>query len=75
MREGGDVVPEGSVVDIVSEDAEEVGGLVPRVGLELRVDLNERGRDSGKRTGRIPYLAGVQRRIRIYLGENPRRTS
>jgi hypothetical protein len=34
----GTFVSEGGVVDLVNEDAEEGGGLVTRVGLELGVD-------------------------------------
>ena len=41
LREGGNVVSEGGVVDLVNEDTEESGGLVVRVGLELRIDLDD----------------------------------
>ena len=52
MRESGNIGPEGSVVNFVNENSKEGGGLVPRVRLELRVDLNdERGRNGRKQTG------------------------
>ena len=41
MWEGGNVVPESGVVDLVYEDTEEGGGLVTCVGLQLRVDLDD----------------------------------
>ena len=41
--EAGNVVPKGGAVDLVKQDAEEGGSLVTRVGLELRIDLNDEG--------------------------------
>jgi len=47
-----DVVAEGGVVDLVDENAEECGGLIVGVGLELGVDLNDEcGGDGGEQTG------------------------
>ena len=48
LWEGGTVVPEGGVVDLVDENAEG-GSLVTRVGLELILDVeDESGGDSGE---------------------------
>ena len=45
MRESGNVVSEGRVVDLVYEEPEKGMGLVVWIGLEPRVDLDdERGR-------------------------------
>ena len=43
LWEGGSVVSEGSVVDLVDEDAEEGDSLVTRVGLELGLDVDDEG--------------------------------
>jgi hypothetical protein len=52
LWEGGNVVSEGGVVDLVDKDAEESGGLVVRVLLEVRVDLDDECRgDGGEQTG------------------------
>ena len=49
LWKSGNMVSEGSVVDLVDQDPEERCGLVTRVGLELRVDRNnERGGNSRK---------------------------
>ena len=49
LWEGWNIVSEGSVVHPVSDESEEGDGLLTRVGLKLRVDLNdERGGDGGK---------------------------
>lgn len=51
LRDSGNVVSEGSVIDLVDEDAEESVGLITRVGLELRVGLSDEcGGDGGKKT-------------------------
>ena len=51
LGKGGRVVPKGSVVDLIDEDAEEGGGLVTRVRLELRLNIeDECGGDSGEQT-------------------------
>ena len=51
LWDGGNVIAEGGVVDLVDEDTEESGCLFVRVWLELGVDLdNERGSDGGKQT-------------------------
>ena len=58
LWEGGNIVAEGGVVDLVDEDAEESCSLVIRVRLELRVELdNECGGDSGEQTSLRPLLA------------------
>jgi hypothetical protein len=45
------VVAEGSVVDLMDKNAEEGGGLVVRVRLELGVDLDDEcGGDGGEQT-------------------------
>ena len=55
LWEGRRVVSEGSVVDLVDEDAEEGGSLVTRVGLELGLDVeDECGGDSGEQTSLRP---------------------
>lgn len=46
LWEGGRVVSEGGIVDLMNEDAEEGGGFFTRVWLELRIHLdNECGGD------------------------------
>ena len=46
------VVGEGSVVNLMDEDAEESGRLLVRVLLELGLDLDdERGSHGGEQTG------------------------
>ena len=51
LREGGSVVSEGGVVNLVDKDAEESDGLITRVGLELRLDVeNECRGDCGEQT-------------------------
>ena len=55
LREGGDVVSEGSVVYLVNKYTEEGGGLVARIGLQLGVDLDYKGGGySRKKTGLMP---------------------
>ena len=52
------VVAKSGVVHFVNEDSEESGGLFVRIGLELRVDLDdERGGNGGEQTGLRPSLA------------------
>jgi len=41
LWEGRNLIPEGGVVDLVDQDTEESGGLVVRVRLELRIDLDD----------------------------------
>jgi hypothetical protein len=49
LWESGDIVSKRSVVDLVNEDPEESGGLVIWIGLELRTDIEDKGRgDSGE---------------------------
>ena len=60
LWEGRSVVSEGSVVDLVDEDAEESDGLVTRVGLELGLDVEDECRgDCGKETSLLHSLAHV----------------
>jgi hypothetical protein len=47
LWEGGNVVPEGGVVDLVDKKAEEGGGLVTRVRSQLGVDVDNKGRSYG----------------------------
>ena len=42
MREGGNVVSKGGVIDLVNENAEESGGLIIGIRLELRIDLDDK---------------------------------
>ena len=44
LWEGGGVISECGVVDLVDKDAEESDGLITRVGLELRLDVEDEGR-------------------------------
>ena len=65
MWEGGNVVAKGGIVNLVKEDTKEGRGLITRVGLKLRVDLDdERGGYCGKQTGLIPSSASVQQNLR-----------
>ena len=51
LWEGGGVVSEGGIVDLVDEDAEESNSLVTRVGLKLRLDVEDESRcDGGEKT-------------------------
>ena len=51
LWEGGSVVSKGGIVDLVDEDTEESGSLVTRVGLELRLDIDDESRgDGGEKT-------------------------
>lgn len=51
-RNSGGVVAECSIVNLRNEDPEEGGGLPARVGLELRLDIdNKGGSDGGEQTG------------------------
>ena len=38
-----DIAPESGVIHLVDQNAEESGGLLIRVGLELGVDLDDEG--------------------------------
>jgi len=58
LWEGGGVVSEGSVVDLMNEDAEESYSHVVRVLLEVGVDLDDEcGGDGGEQTGLSLSLA------------------
>ena len=51
LWDGGNVIAEGGVVDLVDEDSKESGCLFVRVWLELGVDLDDEcGSDGGKQT-------------------------
>ena len=51
LWKGGSIVSEGGVVNLVDENTEESGGLITRVGLELRLDVDdESGSDGGEQT-------------------------
>jgi len=45
--DGGDVVAKCGVVHLVDEDTEESGSFIASVGLELGVDLDDKGRSNG----------------------------
>ena len=65
MWERGRVVPKRGVVDLVDEDAEESNSLVTRVGLELRLDIeDECGGDGGEQTSLLPLSARVHQEFR-----------
>ena len=64
LWEGGSVVSEGGIVDLVDEDAEEGGGLVTRVRLELGLDVeDEGGCDGGKKTSLQPPSARTHQNL------------
>jgi hypothetical protein len=51
LWDGGGVIAEGGVVDLVDKNTEESGGLVVRIRLELGIDLDDEcGGDCGKQT-------------------------
>jgi hypothetical protein len=55
LWEGGNIISECGVVDLVNEDPEEGSGFVTRVGLELGVDFDDEcGRDGGEQTSLVP---------------------
>ena len=57
----GGVATEGSVVELVNEDAKEGGGVFIGVGLELGLDLDDEcGCYSGEKTSLFLRLARVQ---------------
>ena len=49
LWERGNVSSEGGVVNLVNEDPEEGGGVGIRVGLQLRIDLDDKGRSNGRK--------------------------
>jgi hypothetical protein len=56
VREGGNVASERGVVNFVDEDTEEGSRLITRVGLKLRINLNDECRGDGrKQTGLIRW--------------------
>ena len=60
LRDCGNVIAEGGVVDLVDEDAEESGSLFVGVWLELGVDLDDEcGGDSGEQTSLYHELVRV----------------
>lgn len=51
MRKAGNVISECGVVNLVDKDPEERSGLFTRVGVQLRIDLDdESGGNSRKQT-------------------------
>ena len=44
LWEGGNVVSESGAINLVNEDAKEGGGIDVRVGLQLRIDVDDEGR-------------------------------
>ena len=60
LWEGGNVVSEGGVVRLVDENTKEGGSLVIGIGLELRVELDDKsGGDRREQTSLCPLLAPV----------------
>jgi len=58
LWKGGRFVSEGGVIDLVDKNAEESGGLVIRVRLEVGVDLDDEcGGDGREQTSLRPLLA------------------
>ena len=55
MWEGGSVVPERGVVDLVDENTEEGGSLSTGVRLELRLDVDDEGRSDGREQTGLLY--------------------
>ena len=52
LWEGGNVVSKGGVVDLVDKDTEESDSLITRVGMKLRLDIEDESRgDCGEQTG------------------------
>ena len=47
LRDSGNVGTKRGVVDLVDEDPEESGGLLARVRLELRLDIDDKGSSDG----------------------------
>jgi len=55
LWEGGNVVAEAGVIDLMDKDTEESSGIVVRVWLELRLDVDdESGGDGGEQTSLLP---------------------
>ena len=55
LRESGNVVSEGGVVNLENQDPEESSGLIAGVRFELRVDLDDKcGGNDGKETSLTP---------------------
>ena len=81
LGNSGSVATEGSVVNLMDKNSEEGGSLLTRVGLELRLDVDDEcGGDGGEQTSLLPVLARARwnftqnlRRSELYL--NLRRTS
>ena len=64
MWEAGRVVSKGGVVDLVDENTEESDGLLTRVGLELRLDIDDESRSNGgEQTSLLPLLARTYKNL------------
>lgn len=49
LREGGDIISEGGVINLIDEDPEERGRLCTRVRLKLRIDLDDECGGDGRK--------------------------
>jgi len=81
LGNGRRVGTKGGIINLVDKDSEESGGLLTRVGLELRLDIEDKcGSDRREQTSLVPFLACThwdltQDSRRLELCLNPRRTS
>jgi hypothetical protein len=55
LREGGNIVSEGGVVDAVGEDPEESGGLVAWIRLQFRVNPDDEGSSDDREQTSLPF--------------------
>ena len=71
MWEGGRVVSERGVVDLVDEDAEEGGSLIAGVRLELGLNIEDKsGGDGGEQTSLSPSSVRIHRGFTRTAHEN-----
>ena len=81
LGNSGSVGAKGGVVNFMDEDTEEGGSLLTRVGLELRLDIDdERGSDRREQTGLVHLLERARRNFirnsqKSKSYSNPHRTS
>jgi len=74
LRDCGDVVSKGSVVNLVYENTEESGRFAVRVGLELGLDVDDEcGSQDGEKTGLNTVSA--RRRVSNLRKKNPQRSA